>query len=158
MKTLTQHILFSCIGILLFIVAVLGINTYRDFSNLADSLKPVVTEVVAIDKISTVDYLDLRVFATRARHCGGPIAKSASYDDNTYESFQFLDDINKYGLIKIPDEQKANTKGKLNLGWWRFTPNSFDTPIKVKIFHDCDGVIVTTEFTLYPADIKRNNK
>lgn len=158
MKTVTQHILFSCIGILLFLVAVLGINTYKDFRALELSLKPVVTDMVAVDKVSTNSYIDLRVFGTRLRYCGGPIAKSASYDgDKTYKSFLLLDDVDKHGFVKVPDEQQSTTEGKLDLGWWRFTPNSFDAPINVKIFHNCDGTIVTTEFTLYPSHIVKES-
>lgn len=112
---------------------------------------PVVENMVATHKWSTPAHLDLRVIGSKVRDCGPPIASTANYGANTFESFIFLDDLTEEG-IRVPDAQDLGDL--VDFGVWRFTPNSQDTPIFVRIFHDCEGITVHSDFTLYPDKAK----
>jgi hypothetical protein len=153
MKTISQHILFSIIGVLVIGLAISGINLYRTVSDIQASKEPVVSNMIAVGKRETSTYMDLHIFGDKNREgCGAPISWAASYGYNVFNSFLFLDDVKEIGAIKTPDAKSVGNR--LDFGWWRFSPNPEDKSILVKIFHLCGEFTVISEFILTPSKIK----
>ena len=152
MKTISQHILFSVIGLLVLLAAVTGINLYKQVQTIEEAKLPVVTKMIAVDKRETSAYMDLHVFGDKTRQCGAPIAWTASYDDSSFRRFIFLDDVKDADTTKNPDAKLVGER--LDFGWWRFVPNPNNNLVLVKIFHLCGEFTVISEFILTPSKIK----